>query len=252
VPQILGIHGIAQQFTGGPKLTNQWWMAMRGGLEAAGYREAADALPEVHMRVVFYGDLFRPSGTKAGGGPPYTADHIKPGLNLLLQSPALAGVAERAFIGDLKQVTAFLADPDVKERVLQRTADEVTPDTKVIIGHSLGSVVAYEFLARFAPPQVELLITVCSPLGMPRVVFDRLTPPPVNGAGAWPGTVSRWVNIADKNDVVALVKALAPLFPPPDGTPAVQDHLVANGKDPHGIEPPLTSQAAGQALAGVL
>ena len=46
-------------------------------------------------------------------------------LNRLLQSPTFAGVAERAFIGDLKQVTAFLADPDIKERVLQRTVDEV-------------------------------------------------------------------------------------------------------------------------------
>ena len=122
----------------------------------------------------------------------------------------------------------------------------------MIIGHSLGSVVAYEYLARYAPPQVELLVTVGSPLGMPRMVFDRLTPSPVNGAGAWPGKVSRWANIADKNDVVALVKQLAPLFPPPDGVREVEDHLVDNGKEPHGIEPPLTSRAAGQALAGVL
>lgn len=184
MPLIVGIHGIAQQFKGGPKLTNLWWLAMRGGLEAAGYREAADALPEADMRVVFYGDLFRPSGTKARGGPPYTVAHIEPGpelelleewyaeavaqapatgrgaevtkgsvratkqvmLNLLLQSPTLAGVAERAFIGDLKQVTAFPADPGIKELLLQRTAAEVTADAKVIIGHSLGSVVAYEYL----------------------------------------------------------------------------------------------------------
>lgn len=295
MPQILGIHGIAQQYKGGPQLTSQWWLAMRGGLEAAGRREVSDGLAVSDVRVVFYGDLFRPAATthgdgpKAGRGPPYTAAHIKPGpelamletwyaealaqepakdggevkkgavsatkqvmLKRLLRSDALAGVTERAFIGDLKQVTAFLSDPGIKERVLQRTAAEVTADTKVIIGHSLGSVVAYEFLARFAPPQVELLVSVGSPLGMPRVVFDRLTPPPDKGAGAWPGKVSRWVNIADKNDVVALVKSLAPLFPPPDGTPGVEDHLVVNGKDPHGIEPLLTSDAAGQALAGVL
>jgi hypothetical protein len=290
MPRILGLHGIAQQFTGGPKLTNLWWLAMRGGLEAAGSRETANALPETDVRVVFYGGLFRSTGTKAGGGRPYTAADIEPGserelleelyaeammqepatgrgaevtkgavsatkqvmLNRLLQSPTLAGVAERAFIGDLKQVTDFLADPEVKDRVLQRTADEVTADTKVIIGHSLGSVVAYEYLVRYAPPQVELLVTVGSPLGIPRLVFDRLTPSPVNNAGAWPGTVSRWVNIADKNDVVALVKELAPLFPPPDGVPGVDDYLVNNGKDPHGIEPHLTSRAAGQALAGVL
>ena len=64
MPQILGIHGIAQQYTAGPKLTNLWWLAVRGGLEVAGYRETADALPEADMRVVFYGDLFRPSGRR--------------------------------------------------------------------------------------------------------------------------------------------------------------------------------------------
>lgn len=291
MPQILGIHGIAQQFNGGPKLTNLWWLAMRGGLETAGYRAMADALDATDVRVVFYGDLFRPSGTKAGGGPPYTVDHIESGperelleewygeavaqasatrsgevtkgpasatkqmmLNLLLQSPTLAGVAERAFVGDLKQVTAFLANPDVKNQVLKRTAAEVTSDTKVVIGHSLGSVVAYEYLALYAPPQVELLITVGSPLGMPRLVFDRLTPNPTSngGVGAWPGNVSRWVNIADKNDVVALRKQLAPLFRPPQGVTGVEDHLVNNGNDPHGIEPHLTSRAVGQALFGVL
>ncbi|NKX56835.1 hypothetical protein [Arthrobacter mobilis] len=287
--RVLGIHGIAQQYKGGPQLTNLWWLAMRGGLEVAGHREVADRLKDSDVRVAFYGDLFRPAGSMAGGGPPYTAADIRPGperdllqawyaqaveqepglgppegsmgpgtvavqvmLEKLLHSKTFAGVARRALVGDLKQVTAFLTDPGIKDRVLERTAAEVTEDTRAVIGHSLGSVVAYEYLARSAPPQVELLITVGSPLGMPNLVFDRLTPAPADGQGAWPGTVARWVNIADKNDTVALRKQLAPLFPPPDGTPPVEDHLVDNGKDPHGIEPHLTSRPAGQALADLL
>src|SRR6185437_14528951 len=97
---------------------------------------------------------------------------------------------------NLKQVTAFLAKPDVKERVLQRVADEVTPDTRVVIGHSLGSVVVYEYMARYSPPQVELLVTLGSPLGIPNLVFERLTPAPAGGVGAWPGRVADWVNVA--------------------------------------------------------
>lgn len=95
----------------------------------------------------------------------------------LLRSPTFAKVAQRAFIGNLKQVTAFLAKPDVKERVLQRVAEEVTPDTRVLIGHSLGSIVVYEYLARSRPPQVELLVTLGSPLGIPNLVFERRTLP---------------------------------------------------------------------------
>ena len=96
-------------------------------------------------------------------------------------------MAQRGLIGNLKQVTAFLTQPEVKERVLQRVADEITPDTRVVMGHSLGSVVIYEYLARFCPPQVELLVTLGSPLGIPNLVFDRLTPAPAGGLGAWPG-----------------------------------------------------------------
>jgi len=92
-------------------------------------------------------------------------------LERLLRCRTFARVARRGFIGNLKQVTAFLAKSDVKEQVLQRVADEVTPDTRVIIGHSLGSVVVYEYIARYRPPQVELLVTLGSPLGIPNATF---------------------------------------------------------------------------------
>lgn len=289
MPRILGIHGIAQQYKSGPELTGPWWLGLRGGLEAAEAREAADNLTESDVRVAFFGDLFRPAGVMAGGGPPYTAADVTPGperdlleqwyfeavarepalappegsmeagraavqvmLDRLLRSRTFAGVAQRALVGDLKQVNAFLANSVTKELVLQRTARELTADTRVIIGHSLGSVVAYEFLARYAPTQVKMLITIGSPLGIPNLVFERLTPAPVNGVGAWPGTVSQWVNIADKNDVVALRKQLAPHFRPPNGTSEVDDYLVNNGKEPHSIGRHLNSEHAGRALAGVL
>ena len=46
-------------------------------------------------------------------------------LERLLRSRTFAKVARRGFIGNLKQVTAFLARPDVKERALQQVAGEV-------------------------------------------------------------------------------------------------------------------------------
>src|SRR6266481_2088309 len=116
-------------------------------------------------------------------------------LERLLRSRTFAQVAQRGFVGNLKQVTAFLTTPDVKEKVLQRVADEITPDTRVIIGHSLGSVVVYEYIARYSPPQVKLLVTLGSPLGIPNLVFNKLTPQPADGLGAWPGTVAAWVNV---------------------------------------------------------
>jgi hypothetical protein len=289
MPRVLGVHGIAQQYRSGPELTRGWFDALRGGLEVAGFRATADGLAESDVRVAFFGDLFRPKAALAGGEPPYTPADVKPGperdllerwyeaaveqepslgppegalgpgrvaaqamLQRLLRSRTFAGVAQRGFIGNLKQVTAFLDKPDAKERALQRVADEVTPDTRVVIGHSLGSVVVYEYLARYSPPQVELLVTLGSPLGIPNLVFDQLTPAPVGGVGAWPGQVAGWVNVADADDVVALRKQLAPLFPAQGGGAGVEDHLVDNGDEPHAISRYLNAEPTGAALGTVL
>jgi hypothetical protein len=287
--RILGIHGIAQQYVSGPELTRTWCDALRGGLELSGNRTQADALAETDVRVAFFGDLFRPPGAKAGGQPPYTPADLAPGLERellerwyaaaverdpslgpsqgskgpgrvaaqtmlerLLRSRSLSGVAQRAFIGNLKQVTAFLLSPTTREQVLARVAGEIRPETRVVIGHSLGSVVAYEYLAQVSLPQVELLVTLGSPLGIPNLVFERLTPAPSRGMGAWPGSVPRWVNVADANDVVALRKQLAPLFPARDGNVPLLDRVVDNGDEPHAITRYLNARPTGEALGAVL
>jgi hypothetical protein len=285
---VVGIHGIGQQFRGGYQLATAWFDAVRDGLRLAGFGEVAAGLTAGDLRVSFFGDLFRPSGAMAGQGPPYTAAHIssdaerdllaawyeaavaqdeslgqptgalgagRASVQVMLAGlarwRAAARVAERAFIGDLKQVIAFLHDPQVKENVLARVQAEMASDTRVLIGHSLGSVVAYEYLCSYQPPGVELLITAGSPLGIPNVVFDQLTPPPVIGTGTWPGTVASWVNVADPDDIVALRKDLAPLFPGPAGQ-QVSDRRVDNGNEPHAGERYLNTRETGSALGDVL
>ena len=61
-------------------------------------------------------------------------------------------------------------------------------------------------------------------LFLQQLIFDRLQPSPENGVGRWPGSVEKWVNIADVDDIVALRKELNPLF---EGE--VIDQLVNNG-----------------------
>ncbi len=173
-------------------------------------------------------------------------------LERLLRSESFARLAKRAFIGNLRQVSRFLSDASVKRQVLDRVREMADNRTRVLIGHSLGSVVAYEYLCQERPQAVELLITLGSPLGIPRLVFDRLTPPPTNGAGAWPGLAARWVNIADPRDIVALRKDLAALFPDAAGGRRVSDFLVSNGEQPHAAERYLCSRETGAALGHVL
>ena len=64
-----------------------------------------------------------------------------------------------------------------------RADAEVGGDTRVLIGHSLGSVITYECLARYRPGSVRLLVTLGSPLGIPNLIFERLTPAPARRAG---------------------------------------------------------------------
>ncbi|MFI6511784.1 hypothetical protein ACIBCT_29615 [Streptosporangium sp. NPDC050855] len=83
---------------------------------------------------------------------------------------------------------------------------------RVVIAHSLGSVVTYETLWANPDLEVELLITLGSPLGMRNVIFEHLVPAPVDGRGERPRSVGRWVNIADKDDIAAIPPGLRTCF----------------------------------------
>jgi hypothetical protein len=289
VPRIVGVHGIAQQFKGGYELGSVWYDGIRDGLRAAGHEELAQGLAAEDVRVSFFGNLFRPGGAMAASDPPYTAADLTPGeerdllrvlyeaavkqdpslaapagamapgreavqfmLARLLRSRSFAGIAERAMVGNLKQVTAFLSDRPVKDKVMGRVHDAIDASTCVLVGHSLGSVVAYEYLCRYSPPSVRLLVTLGSPLGIPNLVFERLTPAPIHGKGAWPGTAAHWVNVADANDIVAMRKRLADLFGVSSAGEAVADRSVENGGEPHSIARYLNTDATGSALASIL
>ncbi|MEU2182216.1 serine aminopeptidase domain-containing protein [Streptomyces thermolilacinus] len=93
----------------------------------------------------------------------------------------------------------------------------------VVVGHSLGSVVAYEVLAERGRP-VDLFVTLGSPLGVTEVQ-DLLAAPP-----AVPPGTALWLNASDARDLVALDHTLRPDYAPRG---RVTDLLVANGSASH-------------------
>lgn len=106
--------------------------------------------------------------------------------------------------GDLRQVTRYLrhGEPDahgvtLDRRIRARVTDLLGPEVVAVLGHSLGSVVAYEALHEHRQP-IPLLVTFGSPLGMRTVVLPSLRPRPPTTP---PGLV-RWINIWDKDDVM--------------------------------------------------
>jgi hypothetical protein len=60
------------------------------------------------------------------------------------------------------------------------------------------------------------------------------------------------VNVADPDDIVALRKDLAPLFPGVAPGLAVADRLVDNGDEPHAVSRYLNTRQTGSALGDAL
>jgi pimeloyl-ACP methyl ester carboxylesterase len=146
-------------------------------------------------------------------------------------------------LGDLRQVSQYMNDADIRRKILGEVLQHIQSDTRIVIGHSLGSVVAYEALCE-KPEQVRTFLSLGSPLGMRNVVFDKLTPrPSALGVGRWPGNVAQWTNIAAKGDIVAAQKQLTPLFG------EVKDKLIDSGWDAHSSTRYLNSIQAGKAVA---
>ncbi|MGW4473286.1 hypothetical protein ACWENQ_26810 [Nonomuraea sp. NPDC004354] len=111
------------------------------------------------------------------------------------------------------EVAAYLTDEIRRERCQDAVAEVLRRHApRVVVAHSLGSVVAYETLHAHPDIEVDLLVTLGSPLGMRNVVFERLLPAPVAGLGERPKGVRRWVNIADKDDIAAIPPALRDCF----------------------------------------
>lgn len=282
--RVVLVHGIGQQLRGQDELLGEWLPALRDGLSRAG---SAGLIGPEDAAVGFYGDLFRPPGVALGVNDPLlrAADVnagleaellgawweeaarvdqavVPPDADTLARSPKsvqaalralsasrfFAGVVLRGLVFDLKQVACYLTDRAVRVQVRERVAALVEPETSVVVGHSLGSVVAYEVLCAIPGHRVRALVTVGSPLGIRNLVWDRLEPPPVGGLGVWPGgTGLEWTNVADEGDVVALEKDLRPFF-----GPRVRGRLVHNGSHAHDVSPYLSARETGDAVAAAL
>ncbi len=96
----------------------------------------------------------------------------------------------------LRDVYLYVKRPAVRDVIDRMVADMVKPDTTVVIGHSLGTVVAYNVLGA-ASRKIPLCVTVGSPLGI-RAIRATLVPirNPVGTKG--------WYNAFDAHDIVSL------------------------------------------------
>lgn len=113
-----------------------------------------------------------------------------------------------------------------------------------IIAHSMGSIVAYDVLNYIIPEnEINTLITIGSPLGLPVVVSKIAAEQKrkYNGKSIMvtpPGITSNWFNIADIMDHVALNYKLTDDFLQNERMVAPKDFLVQNNYQINGIKNP--------------
>jgi hypothetical protein len=140
----------------------------------------------------------------------------RPALNALTHlrwfAPFGMAVAGRFVWKALTQVSRYFTDEEIRRYAQDQVLDQIGPDTRLVIGHSLGSVVAYEALHRayeqkLPPGHTLTLITLGSPLGLKNVVYERLRPQPTHV----PTAVHRWENFAADDDTNGLVSAPVPV-----------------------------------------
>lgn len=182
-----------------------------------------------------------------------SATVVHSAISFIARKTAAAELVIEQFLTD---VAFYLDTPviraavlDTVHKVLDEASDEC--DAIVVIGHSLGSVVAYDVLQerRDRCSTVALLVTAGSPLGLP-VVQRNLLPKGHRGPWTLPrrnGQIVPWLNAFDVRDPVALINPLLGLY---DGE--IRDERTANSSDPHSIEDYLSDPDVARPIASAV
>ncbi|PZS15417.1 MAG: hypothetical protein DLM60_17370 [Pseudonocardiales bacterium] len=235
---VLAIHGINMHRSRRVATAEAWRTSIVDGLVdlRSGHAES------LSVEFAFYGHLYNDG--KSDAEAHYTAADVEPGFQTELIEAVAAGVQNESeqpadtklwlpsplqralaalqrsrlfdgcdslLISFVKQVDRYVHDTDFRADVLDEVAKAMQSSPHVVIAHSLGSVIAYDWLQHNEPPVRPGLLTLGSPLGF-EAIRRRLDRPA--DRSRWPGTIRSWTNIAAHHDAVAMVKKLAPLYHP--------------------------------------
>lgn len=268
---IVGIHGLGNKTA--PSLLEKWWLlSMREGLER--HYGGVKKLPEfkmVYWADVMHNQPLDATLTNKGN-PRYVDEPYAPGTGAVyrdehyIRKKVIDFINEqldKVFLNDDLSINySFIADPlirkyffemdayfrnefvdksgtskrvkDILHTRLREVLEFHRNDEILLIGHSMGSIIAYEVLATLPEDiNVNTFITIGSPLGLP-IIKSRVS--------AWlrqngserilprvPEAVkSVWYNFSDIEDNVALNYKLSDDFLPNKSGVGVTDFEVEN------------------------
>ena len=118
----------------------------------------------------------------------------------------LTGFASYTINNFLRDVYLYISDRNTTREINAIVTAKLTDEPTVVVGHSLGTVVAYKvLLERGARVKLRRYITVGSPLGI-RTISSQL------GVLKYPPADLEWYNAYDERDIVALNPLKDPWF----------------------------------------
>ncbi|WP_245516522.1 hypothetical protein [Methylobacterium segetis] len=248
---MIGIHGLANKPPADEK--TRWWKAAIA--EGLNRNEGLDG-PEFLFEFVYWADLRydmplsedenrEPYRPYEGAGPLPTGEESPTTTAKDVLAPVYAGIdrLEEAtgvtLVDDLILEHRFddLWHYHAEQTFAQKVRDRLIERLKryrhhriLLVAHSMGSVIAYDvlrLLEREDPSlRVEHLVTAAAPLGLAKV---KLKFQAEHGTLRVPNNVAAWTNLADGEDVVALMGALDADYTPSDTGVLVGDRRVVNG-----------------------
>ena len=139
----------------------------------------------------------------------------------------------------------------IRQRLIEELEAAARAGSRIaVVSHSMGAVIAYDVLGQVSV-NVELLVTMGSPLGLPPV-RDELK------GSAFPASVHRWLNVFDGLDKVTLpVQEIGGIYTR-NGAHLIIDRMIRENYSPEGRRDPhhwfgyLTSPEVGDALSQFL
>ncbi|MBY8846058.1 caspase family protein [Streptomyces sp. SP2-10] len=272
--RVVGVPGTGNQHSGPSLIASRWLPLIQDGLRLADPLVDPSA---IDLSIAYYSDLLvepyvqggaapgenDAQGAQPGGREPEVSADL-PGaakkqparaggklsalrwaLDYLTRSRGAAATRplQKALISVMGELNRYLRD-EYREAVVARVHGSFTDSSpQVVLAHSLGAVAAYEALWQEPYPQVDVLVTMGSPLAFPPVL-ERLG----TSERQRPPGVSQWVDLADVADVMAIpVNGVAKAF---HGVDALRTH--SRTLNPHVVTEYLKSPELGAVLAGLL
>ncbi len=131
----------------------------------------------------------------------------------------------------------------IRER-LAEALEEYQEDDILLIGHSMGSIIAYDAVQNRVPDiDIHTLVTMGSPLGFPvimgKIAADRnLELPRMNKLKTPESVKKKWFNLSDLEDRIALIYRLSENFDANRSGVRVTDFIVHNNYEINGERNP--------------